>query len=121
MATIYIKTGWIVKEHAQLWNYVELNYNLINFDPYKGQFLSIYTPFYTSIESPRILLDKLILRGDDCAVIAKALKNGKARLVSDGLYFPEESAGESAFIVSAEKRKDNSLIGFNWSPSRKEY
>ena len=68
----------------------------------------------------RILLDKFKLTGDICAAIAKALKNGKARLVSDGSYFPEEDTGGSAFIISAGKRKDNYLIGFNWFPGTKE-
>ena len=99
---------------------MEPDYDPVNFDPYKGDFPYICNAFYSSIKSPRILLDQIQLPEDDCAAIAKAIKNGKARLVSGGSYFPEKDAGGSVFIISAGKRKDNSLIGFNWSPGTKE-
>lgn len=105
MATIYKKPKWIIKEHAQLWNYVEPDHDPINFDPYKGDFNFICTAFIASINSPRIILDEIKIPGDECAAIAKALKNGKARLVSDGSYFPEEDAGGSSFVISAGQKE----------------
>ena len=102
-----------MKEHAQLWNYVKPHHDPINFDSYKGDFISINSTFTSLIDSPRILLDEIILP-DECSAITEALKTEKAKLVSDG------SSGGSAFIISAGKRIENKLTGFNWSPGTKE-
>ena len=104
LATVYQQPTWIVKEHAHFWNYEEPNYDPINFDPYKESFLYIETAFDASLSSPRILIDEIILPEDSCAAIAEAIRNGKARIVSDGSYFPEEEAGGSAFIITAGKK-----------------
>lgn len=79
LAFVYHQLIWIVKEYAQLQDYDEPEYGLIN--PYKGPFLFIETAFNASVISPRTLIDKLTLSVDDCAAIAEAIRNAKNNVI----------------------------------------
>ena len=72
------------------------------------------------MQSCRILLDEIRIPNDKGIEIAQSIRNGTARLVSDGSFFPEHKAGSSAFILTAGSSKKNKFVGMNWSPGTKE-
>ena len=84
-----------------------------NFDPHLGPFTNIDSAFYDSLQSCRILLDEIRIPNDKGIEIAQSIRNGTARLVSDGSFFPEHKAGSSAFILTAGRSKKNKFVGMN--------
>merc|ERR1712110_1093574 len=77
-----------------------------HFDPYTNDLFRgteqqnpIDNAFKASVKCRRVLLDYYKLPSDNCAAIADAIKNGKARAISDGSFRPIEQTGTSGFII----------------------
>ena len=62
-------------------------------DLLSGPFESILSAVNASIADPRILLDSVVLPNDGGEAIAKGIRDGTARAVSDGSFNPATPIG----------------------------
>ena len=72
-----------------------------------------------SIPDPRILLDSVVLPNDGGEAIAKGIRDGTARAVSDGSFNPVTPigpSGTSALNISASNENADVLEAVNWVP-----
>lgn len=109
----------VTLESHRAWDYHEAFTDTLYNYPYSS-FVTIEHAFEESIDHPEILIDEVKIPKDKCESIAEAIKKGTVCLIIDGLYFPENEAGSSAFILTAGKTKKNKLIGMNWVPGTRE-
>ena len=87
-------------------------------DPYKGPFACIEEAFEASVNSPRVLIDQYILPADNCLAIANAIRNDKARAITDGSY--KNGKGTAGMTIHPGKTVTNKLSVLNWSPGTAE-
>ena len=88
-------------------------------DLLRGPFDSILSAVNASIADPRILLDSVVLPNDGGEAIAKGIRDGTARAVSDGsfnLVTPIGPSGTSALNISASNENADVLEAVNWVP-----
>ena len=72
-----------------------------------------------SIANPRILLDSVVLPNDGGEAIAKGIRDGTARAVSDGSFNPATPigpSGTSALNISGSGENWDGLEAVNWVP-----
>ena len=80
-------------------------------------FDSILSAVNASIADPRILLNSVVFPNDGGEAIAKAIRNGTARAVSDDSFNPVTPigpSGTSALNISASNEKVDDLEAVNW-------
>ena len=116
----------LVLENHHAWLTEEETVEETHFDQYTGNLFEnneqenpIKNAFEASKKCTRVLLDWFKLPSDNCAEIAQAISNGKARAISDGSFRPIEKTGTSGFIITPGKTTRNSLKGCNWVPGLK--
>ena len=102
------------------WTLSDLDNDSLFDDLTKGPFILLADVFTTSVLSKNILPEKFKLRVDDCKLIASAIEKGTAIAVCDGSFDPKDCLGIAAFLMVANKKDKNELMGANWSPGTKE-
>ena len=88
-------------------------------DLIRDPFASILSATNASIADPRILLDSVVLPNDGGEAIAKAIKDGTERAVSDGSFNPVTPIGPlgtSALNISASDKNADGLEAVKFIP-----
>ena len=84
VVTTFKVRSFLQIESDSVWSQTEINAtDTMLLDPYKGPFANIEEAFDASVNSPRVLIDRYILPDDNCLAIANAIRNDKARAITD--------------------------------------
>ena len=88
-------------------------------DKLKGPFPTLLSAVNASIADPRILLDSVLIPDDGGIAIAQGIRDGSARIVSDGSFqedAPIGSSGTSGIHVHAGIATTDPCEAVNWVP-----
>ena len=85
-----------------------------------GPFILLADAFTISVISKNIVLDKFKLPADDCQLTSSTIEKGTVIAVCDGSFDPNDCLGTATFLMVANKKNNNALMGENWSPGTKE-
>ena len=119
LVTTYKSQFLVQIEFENVWLCMEMtNTDTMNADSYKGPFTNIKDAFDASVVSPRVLIDQYILPNDNYLAIANAIRNHKARAITDGSY--KNSKGTAGITIHPGKTVANKLSILNWSPGTAE-
>ena len=126
IASMRHESSRLVLENHHAWISEEEVVEDTHFDPYSNDIFRgteqenpIDNAFKASVKCRRVLLDWYKLPSDNCAAIAEAITNGKARAISDGSFRPVEQTGTSGFTITPGKTSKDAFKGCNWVPGLK--
>jgi hypothetical protein len=115
LVTTFKSRSFLQIESETVWLHTEItDTDTMNTDPYKGPFANIKEAFNALNDSPRVLIDRYTLPGDNCLAIANAIRNNKARAITDGSY--KNGKGTAGMTIHPGKIVINKLSVLNWSP-----
>ena len=104
-ANSYRQRLYHVAESVNLPLTVNKESDVLNRDPYRGEFESILDAFNASVASPQILIHDFDLPKDDCHNIALAIKSGTAQAITVRSY--KDRAATAAIMITAGESMEN--------------